>query len=489
LQTSTLPGQSALMRELPAWFDDAKLGIFIHWYAASVPAFAPLSDDPFTLAEQHGWDYAMAHSPYAEWYWNSREIAGSPAAEHHAEVWRDHSYADFVSMWGQANVGWDPERWADLFRRAGAKYVVAGTKHHDGVLLWPSKTPNPHRSNWNAGRDLVGPLVDAVRAQNMRLGLYYSGGLDWTFAGPGAADPEHRRAISNFHDMIACVPASTEYATYVHAHWTELIETYQPHVLWNDISHPRAGSWADLFEQYYEAVPDGVVNDRFDLRGVMKGSSHADFTTPEYRTESAIASRKFEVCRGIGRSFGYNSLESEVDLLSPRQLIWEFVDIIARGGNLLLNVGPTARGEIPFAQQLRLAALGNWLDVHGESIYGTRPWDRQTSETSTGAPVRFTASSSTVNDPNRTVFALVSNAAAGPSLASDVVISGVTLAPTATVRLVGEDSRRPSLRWETVDRVGPVNEPGVRIELPCAAPETPAYALALTGATAVATNP
>jgi alpha-L-fucosidase len=462
------------MRQLPTWFDDAKLGIFVHWYPASVPAYAPLSDDPFTLAEQHGWDHAMRNTPYAEWYWNSLALGGSPVADHHAEVWDDRPYADFVSMWAEANAGWNPSSWAEMFQRSGAKYVVAGTKHHDGVLLWPSDTPNPHRADWNAGRDLIGPLVDAVRAHNMRCGLYYSGGLDWTFAGPGADDPALRRGISNFHDMIACIPASTEYAEYVHAHWSELITKYSPDVLWNDISHPRAGSWTDLFEQYYAAIPDGVVNDRFDLRGVMAGTSHADFTTPEYRSEATVANRKFEVCRGIGRSFGYNHLESDVDLLSPDQLIWEFVDIVSRGGNLLLNVGPTARGEIPFAQQLRLAALGGWLAIHGDAIYGTRPWSIHRTVTAAGAEVRFTSK-------GHELYAFIQ----GPTTTSELVITGIELQAGSTVRLLGEKSR--FLQWEPTHgtqatRTGPKGVPGVRILLPCPQPDTPAFAVAITGA-------
>ncbi len=191
----------------------------------------------------------MRHTPYAEWYWNSLALGDTPVARHHEEVWGGRPYEDFVPMWQAAVSDWDPAPWAELFVRSGARYVVGGTKHHDGVLLWPSAVPNPNRAGWNAGRDLIGPLVDAVRARGMRCGLYYSGGLDWTFAGPGA--PENPSGMSDFGGMIAAIPRTEEYADYVHAHWRELIDHYEPDVLWNDIAHPPARPYREILDEYY----------------------------------------------------------------------------------------------------------------------------------------------------------------------------------------------------------------------------------------------
>src|SRR4051794_38724408 len=210
-------------RTLPAWFDDAKLGIFVHWTAASVPAFAPLTDDPFSLAEVYGWEHAMAHSPYVEWYQNSLSIEGSPVAEHHKAVYGDLPYDAFVATFLAGLSGWQPDPWAELFASAGAKYVVLVTKHHDGVLLWPSETTNPsHGTSWQAGRDVVGELAGAVRDRGMRFGTYYSGGLDWTFGG---------LPMSDFHRMFAAIPQDDDYVRYADAHWHELIERYEPCVL------------------------------------------------------------------------------------------------------------------------------------------------------------------------------------------------------------------------------------------------------------------
>ncbi len=453
-------------RELPQWFDDAKLGIFVHWYPASVPAFAPLSDDVFTMADQFGWNVAMRQTPYAEWYWNSLALGDTPVAAHHQDVYGDMPYEDFVPMWAEAVKDWDPSDWVNLFQRSGAQYVVAGTKHHDGVLLWPSDTPNPHRDDWNAGRDLIGPLIDSLRKVGMRIGLYYSGGLDWTFAGAG--EPNNPHGIGSFSEMIEAIPRSPEYAAYVEAHWHELIDRYQPDILWNDISHPIAGNWKDLFAYYYEQIPNGVVNDRFDLRGVMKGTSHADFTTPEYRTAPATMSRKFEVCRGIGRSFGYNAQEQEADFLSPHDLIWEFIDIVSRGGNLLLNVGPTARGEIQFAQRLRLEALGTWLATNGDAIFGTRPFVSD-GQILNDPAVRFTQSLD-----EQTVFALVRGDSTKES-SRTLTIFGANMEHADTVRLLGQ-STTSALPWQPIARDG---SSGFSVTLPCPQPAGPAYVLAI----------
>ncbi len=375
-------------RVVPGWFRDAKLGIFIHWTPASVPAFAPLVDDPFTLAEQHGWAYAMAHSPYCEWYQNSLSIAGSPVALHHQRTYGDRPYAAFIDDFTAGHHAWRPTDWASTFASTGARYVVLVTKHHDGYTLWPSEQPNPtYATRWSAQRDLVGELGRAVRAEHMRWGVYYSGGLDWTFGG---------LPIDSFDAMLAAIPDSQEYAEYCESHWRELIDREHPDILWSDIHHARAGDPHRLFAYYYDRIPGGVVNDRFDVRGVRKGRTHADFVTPEYRLDNLPTDRMWEICRGIGRSFGYNALETEADYLSVDDLIWMFIDIVARGGNLLLNVGPKADGTIPAEQLTRLEALGRFTSAHDNAIFGSRPTvplhEVDAITTDNGYPVRFTTS-------------------------------------------------------------------------------------------------
>ena len=406
-------------RALPQWFDDAKLGIFVHWTAAAVPAFAPVTDSPFDLAAGGGgWEEAMRCSPYVEWYQNSIAIAGSPAALHHAEVHGNRPYDDFVAQFLAGHAGWQPEPWADLFAQAGARYVVLVTKHHDGVLLWPSDTPNPHKERWASERDLVGDLASAVRARDLRFGTYYSGGLDWTFGG---------LPITDLAAMFRAIPPTPEYLAYADAHWQELIDRYRPDVLWNDIGYPAAADLDGLFERYYAAVPDGVVNNRFDWIAQTSGSLHCDFVTPEYST-AGDPNHKWESTRGIGTSFGYNRFEPDTSYLSPDELVRMFVDVVAHGGNLLLNVGPTAEGVIPWVQAQRLLALGWWLRANGEAIYGTRPWHRTDGITGEGHDVRFTTN-------ERAVYAIVCGTPSSDRIELD-------LAPQAgaEIRLLGHQA-------------------------------------------------
>ena len=371
-------------RELPLWYRDAKFGLFVHWTVGSVPAFAPLGKDPFALAREEGEFAAFARTPYAEWYWNSASIPGSPAALHHERVWNGCDYGVFVERFFDAARGWDPLRWERLMRASGARYCVMVTKHHDGVLLWPSDLPNPHRgAAWSSPRDLVGECAAAARRAGLRFGAYYSGGLDWTFGGLG---------IDGWRKLFSAIPQSDAYREYANAHYRELVRRYAPDVLWNDIGYPGgAGAATPLVDEFYAANPDGVVNDRFDLIGVVQGTMHADFRTVEYSSGGAPAGRSFEVCRGIGASFGYVADESEDRCIAVHDLVRLLVDTVADGGNLLLNIGPMPGGEVPWMQASRVLALGEWLAVNGDAIYASRPHPLGRLATDDGTPVRLTS--------------------------------------------------------------------------------------------------
>ncbi len=372
-------------RPLPAWFDDAKFGIFVHWTAAAIPAFAPVGPSPFDIAETDGWEASFARSPYVEWYLNSLQIEGSPVAEYHAANHPDTPYEEFVARFLAGLGGWQPETWARLFAAAGARYVVLVTKHHDGMTLWPTATPNPFREGWSAERDVVGELADAVRARDLRFGTYYSGGLDWTFGG---------LPITDVGSMIRAIPQSDTYLAYADAHWRELIDRYRPCVLWNDIGYPATADLEALQTYYFDRVPDGLVNDRFKW-AAPEDEVHADFVTPEYSTTAPVDGRKWETVRGMGTSFGYNREERPDDYLSVADLVHLVADVVARGGNVLLNVGPMGDGRIPWVQAERLLALGWWLDLNGEAVYGTRPW-----RSADGALVE----DATTDDGTRVVF-------------------------------------------------------------------------------------
>ncbi|MEZ5224468.1 MAG: alpha-L-fucosidase [Ilumatobacteraceae bacterium] len=437
-------------RTLPTWYDDAKLGIFIHWGPYAVPCYAPVDQDMGELMRAGDWAEVFKWSPYTEWYLNSWAIEGSPTAAHHTATYGDRTYESFVEEFRTRSAGADVSVWAELFAAAGARYVVPVTKHHDGFLMWRSDVPNPHRDGWMAERDHIGELADAVAARDMRFGVYYSGGIDWTFVPP---------PIDSFPAMLSRIPGSPEYLEYATAHVDELIARFSPAVLWNDIAWPLQDDPNAVFGRYYDAVPDGVVNDRWNMLAVMKGTLHADFRTPEYSTE-ADATRKWEVCRGIGRSFGYNRMESEATMPTADELIWMVVDIAARGGNLLLNVGPDADGRIPLAQAVRLTALGWWLRIHGDAVYGTRPGSPHSSVDGDGREVRHTVGA------DGTRYAIVRGAPTG-----ELRLPGVDVGDGAEVCMLGNDRVLPH-----TSRGG-----ALVVELPDHLPAAPATVFAIRG--------
>ena len=405
--------ESLATHRVPQWYDDAKFGIFIHWGLFSIPGFAARWGSISDAFRDH-YDIAVALTPYTEWYWNAIKVPESESAKHHREVWRDQPYENFREPFLKGLEHWSPGAWADLFASAGARYVVLVTKHHDGFCLWPSAIRNSRQAQWNSQRDIVGELADAVRGRGLKFGAYYSGGIDWTF---------NREPLRTLADFMGSTPGG-EYPAYAEAQTRELIARYQPSVLWNDISWPASRqAMLGLFADYYNAVGDGVLNDRWmpttfrtrllqfkfmrrrldaRLKPRMQASQrrggvvpplppHCDFRTPEYTSFKDISEKKWEATRGLSHSFGYNRRDSDTDYESVENLVASFIDTVAKNGNLLLNVGP--RGEdaqIPLEQVHRLEGFGMWLRANGEAIYGTRPWVRSEGKTECGIPLRFT---------------------------------------------------------------------------------------------------
>lgn len=402
--------ESVRQHPLPDWYRDAKFGIFIHWTIASVPAYAPtgLGDISQVFAKKSQRD-AYAHQPYSEWYQNSLRIPGSPVAQYHAKTYgKDYPYERFAETFNEQSRAWDPQAWADLFRQAGARYVVLVTKHHDGFLLWNSRTPNPYLPGYHTTRDVTGELTQAVRAAGLKMGLYYSSALDWTFT---------KSAIHDFADLLSSGPTSRAYQQYVEAHWKELIDRYQPWLLWSDIAYPPYASLPWLFSYFYNHNPQGVVNDRwFQLprrylnplgRLVLKrfakqimqsgGTTlpevpHCDYRTAEYQDLDSQMPYQWESVRGIGNSFAYNQFETDADYLKAPALIRLLADVVSKNGNLLLNVGPRADGSIPAPQAEAILGLGRWLAANGQAIYNTRPWRRAFDRTPDGAHICYTQS-------------------------------------------------------------------------------------------------
>lgn len=425
---------------VPAWWEDAKLGIFVHWTPASVPGFAPVDVDIGELIRSGRRD-AFARSPYAEWYENSLRFPDSPVARHHREVYGVRPYEKFAADWEAGLEQWDPGEWAARFAATGARYVVLVTKHMDGYCLWPTQVVNPRRAGWSCSRDVVGELSEAVRGAGMRFGVYYSGGLDSTFVD---------RPMGSVSEMLASVPRD-DYPAYAEAQVRELIARYRPSVLWNDVAWPAEGKrlWP-LLEHYYEQVPDGVVNDRWMPWSPLLGAArsgpgqrvidagvrrqaerdgglipspppHCDYRTPEYVTFADVQRRPWECVRGMDQSFGYNACSRPEHFIPRDELLWMLADIVAKGGNLLINVGPRGvDAQIPDEQIARLGWLGEWVVPNRDAIAATRPWVVPGTTTPEGHPLRYAARGDAV-------FAFLGGAS------GTVTLPDVCATPTTTV--------------------------------------------------------
>lgn len=448
--------ESVETHPVPEWFHNAKLGIFVHWGLYSVPAYAPIAGELGDILATGEWAKWFANNPYAEWYMNSYQIENSPTRQYHTEQYgAEFDYADFAPRFKQAVERWDPHDMAALFQQVGARYVVLTTKHHDGFLLWPSEHPNPFIEAYHADRDLVGELTAAVQTHGMKMGLYYSGGLDWTF---------NKKVIQHIADIQAAVPQMPEYVEYANHHWRELIERYGTMLLWNDIAYPAATDLNVLFAEYYNKLPEGVINNRFTQKFQMNetgivSDNHFDFETPEYASFSEIRPQKWESCRGVGASFGYNRIEGPEQYLTLENLVRSFVDIVSKNGNLLLNVGPMADGTIPPLQRERLVGLGQWLAVNGAAIFDTRPWILAEGKTTDGVDVRFTQ-----KDDSLYVTLLDTPAS------NQVELAGLVANPDTTVYLLGNDQ---PLTWSQTER-------GLTLRLPNGLPPSPAHAFKVT---------
>jgi len=355
----------------PLWFDDCKLGIFIHWGLYSVPAWAEVTWELGAEPSDVEW---FTHNPYSEWYLNTIRIDGSPAQEYHKKTYgSDFPYEKFADSFTCEN--WNPCDWAELFKQSGAGYVVLTTKHHDGFCLYPSRFTDYNSMNYGPKRDLTGELTTAVREQGLKMATYYSGLFDWT-----------TYPYSKLYYGSEDYNKTYSFADYSFNQAMELIDMYKPSILWNDIGWPAKGQQdlPALFAHYYNSVPEGLINDRF-------ACGWSDFTTAEYLAGERPINSKWEICRGIGLSFGYNSTEGDDVALSGRDLVRLLVEAVSHNGNLLINVGPRADGTIPEIQASRLRDLGTWLSKYGYAIYGTRIWEERQKDTlENGADVFYT---------------------------------------------------------------------------------------------------
>lgn len=362
-QTYQPTWESVDRRPTPAWFTDAKFGIFIHWGVYSVPAYAPVI--PGKLA-------------YAEWYWNAMTAGKRPNASgiqtgtweyHQKQYGADYPYQDFAPQF-RAEL-FDPDHWADIFSRSGAKYVVLTSKHHEGFALWPSKEASDTWGRpWNAvdtgpKRDILGDLTAAVRRKNLKMGFYYS--------------------LYEWYNPLWRYDRQRYIREHMFPQFKDLVTRYSPSLIFSDGEWDMSSAdWhiTELLAWLFNESPskdDVVINDRW---GKDSRHKHGGYWTTEYTPGMSGMDHPWEENRGMGFSYGYNRAERIEHYHSGRELVTMLADLVSRGGNLLLDIGPAADGTIPPVMEDRLLQIGDWLRVNGDAIYGTHPWktSRQWSE-------------------------------------------------------------------------------------------------------------
>jgi len=336
-------------RKIPAWFHQDKFGIFIHWGVYAVPSYAPVIPN--------------SGDSYAEWYWHRLPEKNKIFLDFHEKNYGvGFQYPQFETMF-RAEM-FNPAEWADIFKRSGAKYVVLTSKHHEGYCLWNSaEADRDWNRPWNAvtgtpKRDLLGDLTNAVRSEGLKMGYYYS--------------------LYEWYNPLWLSDKKKFVTDHMFPQFKDLVTRYKPSIIFSD------GEW-DLPDTAWQSekllawlfnespvAKDVVVNDRWGSNTRQKNTG-ATYTTSEYGS-GMDASIVWEESQGIGHSYGYNRNEKLDDYKSSRELILFLCDIVARGGNLLLDIGPTADGRIPVIMQQRLVDMGDWLKVNGEAIYETEAY-------------------------------------------------------------------------------------------------------------------
>lgn len=447
--------------EIPRWYKDAKFGIFIHWGVYSVPAFGN------------------------EWYPRRMYVRDDPAFEHHRATWGNQAefgYKDFIPMFTAEHF--DPDAWLDLFQRAGARYIVPVAEHHDGFAMYDCGYSEWCAAKMGPKRDIIGELAAAAQRRGMTFGLSSHRAEHWWFFDAGMQfDCDVR--TGKWHGLYG--PAQPEGAQPDDAFLTdwllrtcELVDKYRPRLLWFDwwIEQPAFEPYLQMFAAYYynraaewgcgvainyknRAFPDEVA-----VLDIERGQL-ADIRPLLWQTDTSVSKN----------SWGY--IEDH-DYKNPGDIICDLVDIVSKNGVLLLNVGPRPDGVIPEPEQEILLEIGQWLEVNGEAIYGTRPWrvfGEGPTEVASGmftdtkrAP--FTSEDIRFTRKGNTLYAIALGWPDNGELRIKTLAAGSVNAPRSISRVELLGAEAP-LRWSR-------DESGLTVHLPPSRPCEHAFVLRIT---------
>ncbi|XP_078482382.1 alpha-L-fucosidase-like [Ciona intestinalis] len=411
-------------RPLPNWYDEAKIGIFIHWGVFSVPSF--------------GEGFA------AEWFWEYWKGVSTPSAVYFMEQNYPPSfqYADFAPDF--TTEFFDANKWADLFAASGAKYIVLTSKHHEGFTNWPSA----NSWNWNSmdvgpHRDLVGELATAVRNRtSIHFGLYHSL-YEW------------------FHPLYLQDKASgyktndfVRYKTMPELY--DIVTKYKPDIVWSDGQWEASSEYwnsTEFIAWLYNDSPvreTVVTNDRWGSHTLCK---HGGFLTCHDRfNPGTLQTRKWENALTMDRgSWGYRRNVAYDQYITIEGLLHELVSTVSCGGNMLINIGPSKEGTIHPIFEERLHQMGEWLTVNGEGVYSSHPWTHQNDSLTPN--IWYTTR-------DNAVYAFVYT---WPQSGILSMGSPVATSESSTISLLGGES---NLTWE------PLKPSGIGVILPIINPST-----------------
>jgi len=340
---------------VPEWYLDGKFGIFIHWGLYAVPAFGN------------------------EWYPRNMYQQGSREFEHHVKTHGPHTefgYKDFIPMFKAEKF--DPDHWANVFRNAGAKFVVPVAEHHDGFAMYDCGFSDWCAAKMGPKRDLIGELAEAVRKQWLVFGVSSHRAEHWWFLDGGMKFPsdvqDPRYAGLYGPAQPKEMQPNEEFLDDWLARTCELVDKYRPQLVWFDwwIEEPAFRPYLQRFAAYYynrgaqwgRGVAINFKNRAFPADAAVYDVERGqldDINPLFWQTDTAVAKN----------SWGYTA---DLDYKTAEQIIGDLVDIVSKNGALLLNVGPKPDGTLPERDEQILLEIGRWLQVNGEAVFGTRPW-------------------------------------------------------------------------------------------------------------------